>query len=74
MAAALKKFLRERVAQGLAVLLATHALDIVTDCCNRLGVLDAGRLMLDWNADRLRSFSSPAQLEQALAEALRAGG
>jgi ABC-2 type transport system ATP-binding protein len=71
----LKQFLRERVArQSLTVLLATHALDIVTDCCNRLVLIDAGRPILDWNTVQLRSFTATTALEQALADALRAGG
>lgn len=71
----LKQFLRERVAgHDVAILLATHALDIVMDCCNRLVLLDAGRLILDWNASQLRQFTGISQLEQALADALRAAG
>jgi ABC-2 type transport system ATP-binding protein len=67
----LKRFLRECVErQGLTVLLATHALDVVVDCCSRLVLLDGGKLVLDWNTAQLRRFSATSQLELALADAL----
>jgi hypothetical protein len=46
----------------------------VTDCCNRLVLIDTGRPILDWNTVQLRSFTATAALEQALADALRAAG
>jgi len=71
----LKQFLRDRVEQqGLTVLLATHALDLVTDCCNRLVLIDAGKLVLDWNTSQLRRFTTTRALEQALVDALRPAG
>jgi ABC-type uncharacterized transport system ATPase subunit len=60
--------------RGLTVLLATHALDVVMDCCSRLVLLDGGRLILDWNTTQLRRFSATSQLELALADALRVAG
>jgi ABC-2 type transport system ATP-binding protein len=68
---ALKRHLRDRVAQdGLSIVLATHALDVVTGWCNGAALLDAGRLLRRWDAGALRAMVDAAALEQALAAQL----
>jgi ABC-2 type transport system ATP-binding protein len=67
----LKRHLRERVErQGMSILLATHALDVVMDYCDGLVLMDAGRLVRSWEAAELRGFKGTAELEQVLANAL----
>jgi ABC-2 type transport system ATP-binding protein len=67
----LKRYLRERVErQGMSILLATHALDVVMGYCDGLVLMDAGRLVRSWEAPELRGFGSSTELEHALAAAL----
>jgi len=71
----LKRHLREQVERdGLSILLATHALDLVKDYCDGLALIDAGRLIRCWDAVALRGFGSTAELELALAGALAPAG
>jgi ABC-2 type transport system ATP-binding protein len=68
----LKHDLQERVAAGeCAVLLATHALDIVLHYATRAGLLLDGKLARAWDKDELNAMraGNPEALEVALAEA-----
>jgi ABC-type multidrug transport system ATPase subunit len=67
----LKSELRQRVAQGMSILLATHALDLVARHCDGLALLEGGTIVQQWNADALRALGTEG-LEQALAAASRA--
>jgi ABC-type multidrug transport system ATPase subunit len=70
----LKTHLRRQVAeQGLSIVLATHALDLPRDYCDRLVLIDAGAVVRSWDAAQLRAFGSTVELERALADALPAG-
>ncbi|MEJ0100999.1 MAG: ABC transporter ATP-binding protein [Pseudomonadota bacterium] len=67
----LKTHLRRQVAeQGLTIVLATHALDVVKDYCDGLVLVDAGAVVRSWEGSELRGFSGTAELERALAAAL----
>lgn len=68
----LKRHLRQRVQEeGLSVLLATHALDVVMGCCDSVALLDSGRLVHTWDARELRACGDGPGLERAMAAALR---
>jgi len=79
-----RRFLRERIvdAEGCTVLLATHDADEVWELCDRVGVLERGRLLaVDRTAvlrhqagtDGIRLWLREGAVEQALALATRAG-
>ncbi len=64
----LKKYLRARVDSGrCAILLATHALDIVERYCDRAVLLDEGVLVGDWNRAALDKLRDGAGLEAEMA-------
>jgi ABC-2 type transport system ATP-binding protein len=58
--------------QGLSILLATHALDVVGSCCNAAVLIDGGRLVRRWDAAELGALRGIPELEDALAAALNA--
>ena len=68
----LKIELRERVAQGMSILLATHALDLVARHCDGLALLEGGTIVQQWDSEALRTLGGSEALEQALATASRA--
>lgn len=65
----LKNELRERVKEGMSILLATHGLDLVARHCDGLALLEGGTLVQQWDADALRALGGTEGLEQALAMA-----
>lgn len=65
----LKNELRERVKEGMSILLATHALDLVARHCDGLALLEGGTLVQQWDAEALRALGGTEGLEQALATA-----
>ncbi|ANB16056.1 ATP-binding cassette domain-containing protein [Dokdonella koreensis] len=66
----LKRHLRARTADGCAIVLATHALDVVEHWVDRALLLHEGRIAADWDRDRLDALGGLG-LEAALAEATR---
>lgn len=69
----LKRHLGALVAgRGLAILLATHALDVIAGSCNAAVLIDSGKLIRRWNAAELDVLRGAGQLEGALAAALAA--
>ena len=67
----LKQHLRKQVTdEGLAILLATHALDVVKDYCDGMVLIDSGNMVHRWEGTELREFAGTRELEQALAEKL----
>ncbi len=49
-----KQMLRERVADGCCVIMATHILDVAERMADRIGVMDDGRLIAEGTLDELR--------------------
>ena len=70
-AARVKRYLQARVAAGdSAVLLATHALDIVERHADQVGLMMGGRLVRTWSAQQLQALRSAGEtLEEILAGA-----
>jgi ABC-2 type transport system ATP-binding protein len=55
--AAVREFLRElNASEGTTVILTTHDLDDITRLCNRLMIIDHGRLIYDGTVERLLSL------------------
>jgi ABC-2 type transport system ATP-binding protein len=63
----LKAHLQECVQAGASIVLATHALDLVAGFCSHMVLLDAGRVVQQWDAQGLRVLGGAAGIEQALA-------
>jgi len=52
----LKQHLKRRLANGSAVLLATHSLDIVEHHADRAALMMSGRIVHEWSREELRNF------------------
>ncbi len=50
-----KDVLRERVAEGMCVLMSTHTLSIAEEVADRVGILHRGKLIAEGTVDELRS-------------------
>ncbi len=61
--AAMAEVLGERAAAGAAVLFSSHQLDLVEDLCERVVVLDRGRVVLEGRVADLRASSPRRYLE-----------
>ncbi|MGH9041294.1 MAG: ABC transporter ATP-binding protein [Acidimicrobiia bacterium] len=53
----LSDILRERVAEGTALLLSSHQLDLVADVCSSVVIVDAGRVVLRGPVEDIRAES-----------------
>lgn len=61
-------YLEERAADGVAVLVSTHLLEIADRLCDRMLILDKGRLLAEgtpWQVRRLAGLPDEATLEEA---------
>jgi ABC-2 type transport system ATP-binding protein len=66
-----KHHLRDRLRSGAALLLATHALDIVEHYADRAGVLIDGRLRREWQKSEIIDMRRNGQdFETSLAQTL----
>ena len=66
----LRVHLREHVdREGMTILLATHSLDIVLQCCDEIFLLDDGRLVKRWEMNDFSGADGLSRLENALASA-----
>lgn len=68
-AATLRNWLRGQVDQGMSVLLATHALDVVFRCCDEAVLLDPPRGLHRWCMRDFAGEGGLAAFEEALASA-----
>jgi ABC-2 type transport system ATP-binding protein len=53
----MKQLLLEQVARGVAVLFSSHQLDLVTDICRDVVIVDQGRIVLEGDVHELRGRS-----------------
>jgi ABC-2 type transport system ATP-binding protein len=61
----LKEVIRELAAQGTAVVLSTHTLDIVEQICDALAIIDRGRIVAAGSLEEIRQkHGGAARLEQ----------
>jgi ABC-2 type transport system ATP-binding protein len=70
-----KAALRERVAAGCSVIMTTHILDTAERMADRIGVMVAGRLLVEGSLDELRrqAGAGPASLEDTFLALLETG-
>jgi ABC-2 type transport system ATP-binding protein len=66
-AAGLRNHLRQRVDQGVTILMATHSLDLVLRCCDELALVDSGRLVNRWETRGFIGPDAQSRLEESLA-------
>ncbi len=67
-ARALKDLLRERTARGLGVLVSTHLLDVAERLCDRVVILERGRVLASGTLAELRGARGDATLEDVFLE------
>lgn len=66
----LSDVLREQVANGVALLLSSHQLDLVADVCNAVVIVDCGRVVLQGDVNQLRASSQERTVEVEFATAV----
>jgi ABC-2 type transport system ATP-binding protein len=62
-ARALKDLLRAEASRGTTILFSTHVLDAAEQICNRVGILDRGRLLAEGSIEQLRRERGAGSLE-----------
>lgn len=65
----LRQHLRSRVDGGMSILMATHALDLVSRCCDELLLLEEGRLAGHWRTADFTGADPLAAIEAAMVAA-----
>jgi ABC-2 type transport system ATP-binding protein len=53
-----KQVLRDRVADGCAVLMSTHTLSVAEEVADRIGIIERGRLLVEATYAELKGSSS----------------
>ena len=66
----LTEVLREQVANGVALLLSSHQLDLVADVCSAVVIVDRGRVVLQGDVQQLRASSEQRIVEVEFATAV----
>ena len=59
----LSEVLREQVANGVALLLSSHQLDLVAEVCSAVVIVDRGRVVLQGDVNELRATSTQRYVE-----------
>ena len=59
----LSEVLREQVANGVALLLSSHQLDLVAEVCSAVVIVDRGRVVLQGDVNQLRAASALRYVE-----------
>lgn len=60
----LKKLMREHADKGNCVFFSSHVLDVVEKVCDRVGIIDGGRLLADCTMAQLRTTGLDESLEE----------
>ena len=64
----MKDLLREQLDRGVTVLLSSHQLDLVSDVCRDVVIVDGGRVVLDGEVAALRASSSVREVTASVAD------
>ncbi|MBW4081530.1 ABC transporter ATP-binding protein [Paenibacillus sp. S150] len=68
----LKKMMQEHTAQGNSVLFSTHVLEVAENLCDKVAVLNKGRMLFSGTVDEMReTFHSNESLEEMFLEITR---
>ena len=59
----IKDILRQMAARGAAIMLSTHILEIAQSMCDRIGIIDRGKLIAVGTMDELQSAQGESSLE-----------
>jgi ABC-2 type transport system ATP-binding protein len=59
----IKDILRQMANRGAAVMLSTHILEIAQNMCDRIGIIDQGRLIAVGTMEELQSTRGESSLE-----------
>lgn len=51
-----KQVLKQKVSEGITVFMSTHSLNVVEEICNRVGIINYGKLIYDVSIDELRQM------------------
>ena len=68
----LSEVLREQVANGVALLLSSHQLDLVAEVCSAVVIVDRGRVVLQGDVNELRASSAQRYVEVEFAGPMEA--
>ncbi len=68
----LKQMMREHAAKGNAVLFSTHVLEVAEKLCDRIIIIDHGRLLFEGSIERLEQEHPGMDLEQIFLEMVSA--
>ena len=69
----LKELLRELAAQGRTVFYCSHVLEVVEKVCDRVVILDNGRIIADGNVEELKDLTRAASLEGVFSDLTSTG-
>ena len=69
----LKELLRELASQGKTVFYCSHVLEVVEKVCDRIVILNNGRIIADGNVEELKDLTSTASLEGVFSELTSTG-
>jgi len=69
----LKELLRELASQGRTVFYCSHVLEVVEKVCDRVVILNNGRIIADGNVEELKDLTSTASLEGVFSELTSTG-
>ena len=69
----LKELLRELASQGKTVFYCSHVLEVVEKVCDRIVILNNGRIIADGNVEELKNLTSAASLEGVFSELTSTG-
>ena len=51
-----KQVLKQKVSEGITVFMSTHSLNVVEEICNRVGIINYGKLIYDVSIDELKQM------------------
>ncbi|MBN2564198.1 MAG: ABC transporter ATP-binding protein [Candidatus Eisenbacteria bacterium] len=69
----LKELLRELASQGKTIFYCSHVLEVVEKVCDRIVILNSGRVIADGNVDELKELTKAASLEGVFSELTSTG-
>ena len=69
----LKEEMKNRAREGATVFFSTHVLEVAERLCDRVGIINRGRLILEGSPEELVSRRGDASLEELFLELTESG-